>query len=152
MYFIEGNVVFYSVRFLRNGFNLWYEENKGSLLEAEFALSNTELIKLAMRKWKLPGDWEKSEWNKKAGDTANRRDDRDELKKRKRNTCEDENEDTSNTLNLAKRKAKEITTVVVFDKHRCLEVVCSIRKCKCTLKIVWGIQFSVWLKYISPCF
>ena len=107
--FIEGNVVFYPVHLLRNGFNLWYEENKESLLEAESALSDTELIKLAMRKWKSLGDGEKSEWNKKAKDTANSRDDRDDLKKRKRKTCEDENEDTSNTPNLAKRKVKEIT-------------------------------------------
>ena len=78
MYFIEGNFVFYSVRLLRNGFNLWYEENKESLLEAESALSDTELIKLAMRKWKSLGDGEKSEWNEKAKDTANRRDDRDD--------------------------------------------------------------------------
>ena len=90
------------MRLLRNGFNMWYEENKESLLEAESALSDTELIKLAMRKWKSLGEGEKSEWNKKAKDTASNRDDRDELKKRKRKTCEDENEDTSNTLNLAK--------------------------------------------------
>ncbi|XP_067018365.1 WD repeat and HMG-box DNA-binding protein 1-like [Acropora muricata] len=94
----------------KNGFNLWYEENKESLLEAESTLSDTELIKLAMRKWKSLGDGEKSEWNEKAKDTAIRRDDRDDLKKRKRKTCEDENEDTSNTLNVAKRKAKEIST------------------------------------------
>ncbi|XP_015762017.1 PREDICTED: WD repeat and HMG-box DNA-binding protein 1-like [Acropora digitifera] len=94
----------------KNGFNLWYEENKESLLEAESALSDTELIKLAMRKWKSLGDGEKSEWNNKAKDTVNSRDDRDDLKKRKRKTCEDENEDTSNTLNVAKRKAKEIST------------------------------------------
>ena len=110
MNFIEGNFVFYSVRLLRNDFNLWYEENKGSLLEAESALSDIELIKLAMRKWKSLGEGEKSEWNKKANGTVNSRGDRDDLKKRKRKTCEDENEDTSNTLNLAKRKAKEITT------------------------------------------
>ena len=102
--------MFYSVHLLRNGFNLWYEENKESLLEAESALSDTELIKLAMRKWKSLGDGEKSEWNKKAKDTVNSRNDRDDLKKRKRKTCEDENEDTSNTLNVAKRKAKEIST------------------------------------------
>ena len=110
MHFIEGNVVFYPVLLLRNGFNLWYEENKGSLSEAETALSDPELIKLAMRKWKSLGEGEKSEWNKKAKDSADSRDDRDDLKKRKRKTCEDENEDTSNTLNLAKKKVKEITT------------------------------------------
>ena len=110
MNFIEGNFVFYSLRLLRNGFNLWYEENRGSLLEAESALSDIELIKLAMRKWKSLGEGEKSEWNKKAKGTVNSRGDRDDLKKRKRKTCEDENEDTSKTLNLAKRNAKEITT------------------------------------------
>ena len=42
--------MFYSAHLLRNGFNLWYEENKESFLVAESALSDTELIKLAMRK------------------------------------------------------------------------------------------------------
>ena len=79
------------------------------MLEEESALSDIELIKLAKRKWKSLGDGEKSEWNKKAKETANSRDDRDDLKKRKRKTCEDENEDISNTPNLAKRKVKEIT-------------------------------------------
>ena len=74
------------------------------MLEAEAAFSDTELIKLAMRKWKSLGEGEKSEWNKKAKDAVNSRDDRDDLKKRKRKTCEDENEDTSNTLNVTKRK------------------------------------------------
>ena len=110
MHFVEGNVVFHCVHLLRNGFNLWYEENKESLLEAESALSDAELIKFAMRKWKSLGEGEKSEWNKKAKDTASNRDDRDDSKKRKRQTCADENEDTSNTLNLVKKKAKEITT------------------------------------------
>ncbi|XP_068688886.1 WD repeat and HMG-box DNA-binding protein 1-like [Montipora foliosa] len=90
-----------------NGFNLWYEENKGTLAEAEPELSDTELVKVAMRKWKSLGEEEKAEWNKRAKEEATSGAEQDELKKRKRKTCDDENEDTSNKLNQAK-KAKEL--------------------------------------------
>lgn len=90
-----------------NGFNLWYEENKGTLAEAEPELSDTELVKVAMRKWKSLGEEEKAEWNKRAKEEATSGAEQDELKKRKRKTCDDENEDISNKLNQAK-KAKEL--------------------------------------------
>ena len=59
-----------------------------------------------MRKWKSLGEEEKVEWNKKAKDATSGTEQDD--KKRKREKCDDENEDITNRLNQAK-KAKEIT-------------------------------------------
>ena len=69
-------------------------------------LPDADLIKSAMRKWKALGEEEKAEWNKKAKYATNGAEQDD--KKRKRDKCDDENEDITNRLNHAK-KAKEIT-------------------------------------------
>lgn len=75
------------------------------LSEDNLKLTDADLIKSAMRKWKALGEEEKAEWNKKAKDATNGTEQDD--KKRKRDKCEDENEDITNKLNHAK-KVKEI--------------------------------------------
>ena len=90
-----------------NGFNLWFEESKEALLEENPELSGSDLVKFAMRQWKALEEEEKMEWNKKAkeatgGITAQ------EDKKRKREKCDDENEDTSNTIKLAKKTREAV--------------------------------------------
>ena len=88
-----------------NGFNLWFEENKGALSEENPELSDSDLVKLAMRQWKALEDEEKMEWNKKAKEATGGITEQGD-RKRKREKCDNENEDTSNTLKLAK-KTKE---------------------------------------------
>lgn len=88
-----------------NGFNLWFEESKGALSEENPELSDSDLVKLAMRQWKALEDDEKMEWNKKAKEATGEITEQGD-KKRKREMFDDENEDTSNTLKLAK-KTKE---------------------------------------------
>ena len=88
-----------------NGFNLWFEENKGTLSEDNSETTDGDLVKVAMRKWKALGEEEKGEWNKKAKE-ANGGIEQDE-KKRKREKCDDENENITNRPNQAK-KAKDI--------------------------------------------
>ena len=88
-----------------NGFNLWFEETKGALSEENPELSASDLVKFAMRQWKALEDEEKIEWNKKANEATGGITEQGD-KKRKREKCDDENEDTSNTLKLAK-KTKE---------------------------------------------
>jgi len=89
-----------------NGFNLWFEDNKEAITEDNSELSAADLVKFAMRKWKSLGEEEKVEWNKKAKDATSGTEQDD--KKRKREKCDDENEDITSRLNQAK-KAKEIT-------------------------------------------
>ena len=84
-----------------NGFNLWFEESKESLSEGNPELSGTDLVKFAMRQWKALDEDEKMEWNRKAKEAAGEMEQGD--KKRKRENCDDENEDTLNTLNSAKK-------------------------------------------------
>ena len=89
-----------------NGFNIWFSNNKSALTEENSELSNADLVKFAMRKWKALGDEEKAEWNKKAKDVSDEMERED--KKRKRDKSDEENADTTNILNKAK-KAKEKT-------------------------------------------
>ena len=89
-----------------NGFNLWFEDNKEALSEDNPELSDADLIKVAMRTWKALGEEEKAEWKKKSKDATSGTEQED--KKRKREICDDENEDPTNRLNQAK-KAKEAT-------------------------------------------
>ena len=70
-------------------------------------LSGTDLVKFAMRQWKALEDEEKMEWNKKAKEAAAGITEEGD-KKRKREKCDDENEDTSNTLNLAKKTKESV--------------------------------------------
>ena len=88
-----------------NGFNLWFEESKGALSEENPELSDSDLVKLAMRQWKALEDDEKMDWNKKAKEATGEITEQGD-KKRKGEMFDDENEDTSNTLKLAK-KTKE---------------------------------------------
>ncbi|XP_078344352.1 WD repeat and HMG-box DNA-binding protein 1-like isoform X2 [Oculina patagonica] len=85
-----------------NGFNLWFEKSKGALSDDNPELSGSDLVKFAMRQWKALDDEDKQEWNKKAKNAATEIVEEGD-KKRKREMCDDENEDTSNTLNLAKK-------------------------------------------------
>ena len=105
--FIGANNIFLYVLHLHrvNGFNLWFEENKGTLSEDNSEMTDADLVKVAMRKWKALGEEEKAEWNKKAKE-ANGGGEQDQ-KKRKREKCDDENEDITNRLNQVK-KVKEI--------------------------------------------
>lgn len=88
-----------------NGFNLWFEDSKGAFSEENPELSDSDLVKLAMRQWKALEDDEKMDWNKKAKEVTGEITEQGD-KKRKREKFDDENEDTSNTLKLAK-KTKE---------------------------------------------
>lgn len=90
-----------------NGFNLWFEESKEALSDDNPELSGTDLVKFAMRQWKALEDEEKMEWNKKAKEAAAGITEEGD-KKRKREKCDDENEDTSNTLNLAKKTKESV--------------------------------------------
>lgn len=85
-----------------NGFNLWFEESKDALTDDNPELSGTDLVKFAMRQWKALEEEEKMEWNKKAKEATSEITEQAD-KKRKREKCDDENEDTSNTLNFTKK-------------------------------------------------
>ena len=87
-----------------NGFNLWFEESKEALSEDKPELSCADLVKFGMRQWKALDEEDKIEWNKKAAGGIEQDD-----KKRKREKCDDENEDTSNTLKLAKKTKESMT-------------------------------------------
>ena len=89
-----------------NGFNLWFEESKEALSGDNPELSDTDLVKFAMRQWKALEEEEKMEWNKKAKEGTGGNTEKGD-KKRKRDKCDDENEDTTNTLKLAK-KTREV--------------------------------------------
>ena len=93
-----------------NGFTLWFEENKGGLSEENPKLTGTDLVKSAMRQWKALDEDEKIEWNNKAKETAEETE-----KKRKREMSDEENEDSLNTINLAK-KTKESGVKVTTSK------------------------------------
>ncbi len=85
-----------------NGFNLWFEESTGALSDDNPELSGSDLVKFFMRQWKALDDKEKQEWNKKGKEAAGEIIEQGD-KKRKREKCDDENEDTSNTLHPAKK-------------------------------------------------
>ena len=90
-----------------NGFNLWFEERKEALSQENPELSNTDLVKFAMRQWKALEEEEKMEWNKKAKEATNGVTEQGD-KKRKREKCDDENENTTNTLKLAKKTREAV--------------------------------------------
>jgi len=89
-----------------NGFNLWFEKSKEALSEGNPELSDTDLVKFAMRQWKALEEEEKMEWKRKAKEATSGITEQGD-KKRKREKCDDENEDTTNTLKLAK-KTREV--------------------------------------------
>ena len=89
-----------------NGFTLWFEENKGGLSEENPELTGTDLVKSAMRQWKALDEDEKMEKEKETEQGE---------KKRKREMSDEENEDSLNTINLAK-KTKESGVKVTTSK------------------------------------
>ncbi|KAK3748181.1 hypothetical protein QZH41_003256 [Actinostola sp. cb2023] len=88
----------------KTGFTLWLEENRSLLAEENPDVSDGDLIKISMKRWRSLADEEKSEWNEKATGIVSNSDE----KKRKRENAENNENDKKITNTACEKSMKKL--------------------------------------------